>query len=255
VLAVLCLGGGAGAAIVLLGGEDSKPEETSTEAATIPSTTTTTTRTEEASSAPDEVGAAVGAIGAGRYIQVGSFRSVEGAEDERERIEAAGIRVIMIDSSEADELYPGFQVLVAGPFTDPTVESRVLDRLHKTEVPSAFARALTPAKEIGGPEALAGEWAGTLERTGTGSEDLDGPLEVTLSAPADGQTAQLNFKKPDCQLDLALEEAAALSLVYGQEDECVGGGSWRLRPRGDELSLVLLPPHSEVIILGVLDRQ
>lgn len=255
-LPALLIGAGVSIAIVLLAGKDSQPTETSTtEAATVPSTTTTTTRTEEAASSPAEVSPPVGTIGAGRYIQAGSFRTVAGAEAERERLEGEGIRVLVIDSSEADELYPGFQVLLAGPFTDAGAERGVLRRLHSSKVPSAFARTLTPAREIGGPEAVAGEWEGTLERTGTAGGDLDGSLEVTLSAPADGRQGRLTFDKPRCQVDLVLEEAAALSLLYDQEGDCVGKGSWHLRPRGDELSLVLLPPDSEVIVLGVLERQ
>lgn len=255
-LAALLLGAGAGAAVLLAGGGDSNQETTAeTDPATIPESTTTPTRTEEATAAAEPPAAAVGTIGAGDYVQAGSFRTLAGAEAERERLEAEGVRVIVVESDQAQELYPGFQVLLAGPFTGAGAERAALRRLRDQGVPSAFTRALSPARGITGPEAIAGEWAGELERTGGSQQDLEGPHRVTLSADAEGRTARLDFEDLHCELDLTLSEAGEVSLAYGQEGKCVGEGEWRLRPDGDEISLVLLPPDTEIIVLGTLYRQ
>lgn len=256
-LALLVVGGGAAAAIVLLGGEDSKQAETSTgEASTVPETTTVPTRTGEAGPAgAASTAPTAGTIGAGRYAQAGSFRTVPGAEAERQRLEEDGIRVMVVESDQAQELYPGFQVLLGGPFTSGAEERAMVRRLHGAAIPSAFGRALSPAAEIAGPEAIAGEWEGTLDRSGSDRASEDGPLPVTLTAAADGQTATLDFTSLNCEVGLALRDESEVSLTYGQEGGCVGGGSWRLRPSGEELSLVLLPPGSETIVLGVLDLR
>jgi hypothetical protein len=257
VLALLLVAAAAAAAIVLLGGEDSKQTEASPrDASTVPATAAAPTRTGEAGSATEAPpSATVGTIGAGRYVQAGSFRTVPGAEAERQRLEDDGIRVMVVESDQAQELYPGFQVLLGGPFPSLGAERSLVRRLHGDAVPSAFGRSLSPAAEIAGPEAIAGRWAGTLDRSGSSRPALDGSLAVTLSAPADGQSATLDFGGLHCTVDLSLEATTGASLTYGQEGGCVGGGSWRLRPSGEELSLVLLPPGTETIVLGVLDRQ
>jgi hypothetical protein len=258
VLVVLLVGGAAAAAIVLLGGDDSKQTEAAPrDASTVPETTDVPTRTGEAGS-PSEAAAAAttaGTIGAGRYVQAGSFRTVAGAEAERQRLEDDGIRVMVVESDQTQELYPGFQVLLGGPFTSSGPEQAMVRQLHGDAVPSAFGRALSPAAEIAGPEAITGNWTGTLERSGSSNPALDGPLPVTLSAAADGQLATLEFGSLSCEVELALRDATDVSLTYGQEGGCVGGGAWRLRPSGEELSLVLLPPDSEEIVLGILDRR
>ena len=257
-LALLLVAGAAAVAIVLLGGGDSKQTQASPrDASTVPATTAAPTRTGEAGAGSEAAAptASAGTIGAGRYVQAGSFRTVPGAEAERQRLEDDGIRVMVVESDQAQELYPGFQVLLGGPFPSPGPERSLVRRLHGDAVPSAFGRSLSPAAEIAGPEAIAGRWAGTLERSGSSRPALDGPLPVTLTAPADGQSATLDFGGLHCEVDLSLRAATAVSLTYGQEGGCVGGGGWRLRPSGEGLSLVLLPPDSETIVLGSLDRQ
>ncbi len=252
-LVLLLVGGGATAAIVLLGGDDSgQTQAAPSDSATIPATAAPPTRTGQAGSAAPA--AAAGSIGAGRYVQAGSFRTVPGAEAERQRLEDDGIRVLVVDSDEAQELYPGFQVLLGGPFPSPGAERSLVRQLHDDGVASAFARSLTPAREIVGPEAIAGRWTGTLDRTGSERPSLDGPLPVQLTASGDGQLATLDFKSLNCEVDLSLQAASAVSLTYGQEGGCVGGGAWRLRPSGEEMSLVLLPPDTETIVLGTLER-
>lgn len=258
VLALLLVAAGAAAAIVLLGGEDSKQTEAlPQDASTVPATTAVPTRTGEAGSATETAApaATAGTIGAGRYVQAGSFRTVPGAEAERQRLEEEGIRVMVVESDQVQELYPGFQVLLGGPFPSSGAERALVRRLHGEGVSSAFGRALSPAAEIAGPEAVAGRWSGTLERSGSDRPALDGPLPVTLTAPADGQPATLEFESLNCEIELVLQDATDVSLTYGQEGGCVGGGAWRLRASGDELSAVLLPPDSETIVLGTLDRR
>jgi hypothetical protein len=188
-------------------------------------------------------------------VQAGSFRTVEGAETERRRLREQGIDVNVVESDRAQELYPGFQVLLGGPFSGHGAERAMVRRLRDNGVPSAFARSLSPARAISGPQAIAGRWTGPLERTGTSQSNLDGTLPVTLMAEADGHLASIEFSSLHCTLDLPLESATAFSLAYGQAGGCVGGGVWSLRPQGDSLSVVLLPPDTDVIVIGTLSRH
>ena len=92
---------------------------------------------------------APGSIEAGRYVQAGSFKFVADAERERRRLATAGVSVEVVPSEEAQELYPGFEVLLGGPLRSGSEEALLLKRLHRNGVPSAFARPLTPAPPHG----------------------------------------------------------------------------------------------------------
>ena len=211
------------------------------------------TSPEPAETAPlDE--ATVGSVSAGRYIEAGSFRTVDGADTEQSRLAAQGIAVEVASSDGAEELYPGFQVLLGGPVSSASAEKSLLRSLRANGVPSAFARELNPAEEIAGTESVAGTWIGQLERTGSERPGLDGPLNVTLIADPDGSTATLHFDDDGCSVKLLAVTTTSVSLGYQQEGNCVGTGTWWLRPSGDGLMLTLLPPNTETIVLGTLER-
>ncbi|MEX2107428.1 MAG: SPOR domain-containing protein [Solirubrobacterales bacterium] len=255
----MIVGAGVGTAVVLLGGEDSDDGgPTTTAQETVPSTESPVTQTGEGTTTTPTTGAptqrVVGAVEAGRYVQAGSFRTVAGAETEQARLAAAGIPVTVVDSDAAQDLFPGFQVLLSGPFTSSSEEEQMLKRV-KGEVPSAFARDLAPALEISGPGDVAGEWTGELERTGTVRSGLNDDLSAVLYAAPDGQTASLAFDGIDCEVDLSLVELTAFTLGYEQGSDCVGGGRWSLRPSGVELIATLLPPDTDVIVVGSLLRR
>jgi len=261
VAAGLLLGGGFAAA-VLLGGEDAEPPTGPApgSAATVPIETAEPTResgeADSPAKAPDRrLPPPAGSAVAGQYVQAGSFRTVAGAGEEQLRLASHGIEVEVVASDRMQQLYPGFQVLLAGPFAAPGPIRSVLKRLHDNGVPSAFARRLDPAAAIVGGEAIGGRWSGALERSGSEQEWLNGSLRVTVTGSADGRTAQLDFSKPDCETSLSLAAASAVALTYDQRRECVGDGQWHLRPRGSSLSLTLLPPDSDVIVVGELSAE
>jgi len=198
----------------------------------------------------------VDSIEAGRYVEAGSFRTVDGAMTEQQRLGAQGIAVEVASSDGAEELYPDFQILLAVPYGSTTdSEKSLLKRLHANGVPSAFARELSPALEIEGPAAAAGTWIGELERTLCERPGLSGPLNVALSVEPDGNTASLDFQDDGCRTTLLAAEATDFTVGYEQQGACVGGGTWWLRPSGDELMVTLLPPDTDIIVLGTLHRS
>jgi hypothetical protein len=258
-VAAAIVGASVGAAVVLLDGGSDGSSATSSVEATVPPSESPVTQAGEATSSSPVLKApaqkVVGAIEAGRYIQAGSFRTVAGAEAEQSRLAAAGITVTVVDSDAAQELLPGFQVLIGGPFASSSQESRMLKRVQADGVPSAFVRDLTPALAISGAGDVAGEWVGELKRTGTVRSDLNGMLPVTLNAAPDGQTAAIAFDGIECEVELSLVELTSFTLGYAQGSSCVGGGRWSLRPSGSELSATLLPPDTDVIVVGTLRRR
>jgi hypothetical protein len=262
-LALACLGVAlVGAGLVtafLLGGGDGHSSSSSTtvasHAATVPAApdaaaTTTGTSAAPPSTAPSSP--ASGSIGAGVYVQAGSFRTTAGAEAERLRLEAAGIRVSVVDSDQAEELYPGFQVLLGGPFVGTSERRSMVKRLHRNGVPSAFARPLSPAVAIAGPEDAAGIWIGTLELSGFARPNQDGELQVTLSVDQDGRQASLEIPDRKCSVGLSLLAASELSLSFSQDRNCLGAGNVVMRPEGETISLTLLPPGADAIVVGRL---
>lgn len=256
---------GVAAAVLLVFGDGSgqTSDVLPTGAATVPSPREEArTRTGEASSglAEGEVGARAtgalaGTVATGRYVQAGSFRTVEGAATEQSRLREAGIDVSVVESDQAQDLYPGFQVLLAGPFAAGAAAQATVRALKENGVPSAFARNLSPARAIPGPAALAGVWDGTLERSGSERSSENGTLEASMAFRGDGRLASLDVPSLNCAVDLPLREAGEVSFSYGPASGCVDAGAWTLRPSGDELQVVLLPESSTVIVLGTLQRR
>ncbi len=258
-LGVALVGAGVATAVLLVGGDGKSSASTaalSSHAATVPATpnaaetSTGTTSSAPPSAAPSSP--AAGSIGAGVYVQAGSFRTTAGAEAERLRLEAAGILASVVESDQAEELYPGFQVLLGGPFVEATERRSMVKRLHRNGVPSAFARPLSPAVAIAGPEDAAGTWVGTLELSGFARPNRDGRLQVTLQVDPDGRQASLEIPDRNCSVGLSLLAASELSLSFSQDRNCLGAGDVVMRPGGEAISVTLLPPGAKAIVVGRL---
>jgi hypothetical protein len=193
-----------------------------------------------------------GSIEAGRYVQAGSFTFAADAEKERRRLAAAGIDVEVVPSEEAQELYPGFQVLLGGPLHLGSEEAALLKSLHGSGVPSAFARPLTPALPASPYSKLArGTWTGKLEESSTSHPRLDRTLPVTFVTSANGKEGTLIFLDINCVAELQAEPSTGPALRFGSNSGCFAG-SWQLRPSAGRLMLTLLPPDSDLIVLGEL---
>jgi hypothetical protein len=218
------------------------------------STTTVVTRSGGAGDSGGASAAAAplpsGSIEAGRYVQAGSFKFAGDAEKERQRLASAGIDVEVVPSEEAQELYPGFQVLLGGPLYSGTEEATLLKGLHRNGVPSAFARPLTPALPAPPYSKLArGTWTGKLEESSTSHPKLDRTLPVTFVTSANGKEGTLI--DVNCVAELQAEQSAGPALRFGRSSGCFAG-SWRVRPSDGKLMLALLPPSSDLIVLGEL---
>jgi hypothetical protein len=220
------------------------------------STTTVITRSGRASDSAGASAAAAtlpsGSIEAGRYVQAGSFKFTADAEKERRRLASAGVDVVVVPSEEAQELYPGFQVLLGGPLHSDSEEAILLKRLHRNGVPSAFARPLMPALPAPPYSKLArGTWTGKLEESSTSHPKLDRTLPVTFVTSANGKEGTLIFLDINCIAELQAEQSAGPALRFGRSSGCFAG-SWRVRPSDGKLMLTLLPPDSDLIVLGEL---
>lgn len=195
---------------------------------------------------------ATGSLEAGRYVQAGSFKFVADADVEQQRLAAAGVDVSMVSSEEAEELYPGFQVLLGGPFQSGSEAAAQLKQLHRNGVPSAFARPLTPAPSAPEYSEIARTWSGTLEESSTSRPKLDRTLPVTLTMEADERTGTLVFLGINCVVELTSQPPTEVSLKFAQGSDCLAPGDWWVRPSEGELSMSLLPEGSDVIVLGKL---
>lgn len=236
---ILAIGSGAAVALLLATG-GSTSSSTVVQRTTVPGAA-------EAADATDS-------IGAGRYVQAGSFQTTAHAEAERRRLAGHGIDVGVVSSNGAQELYPGFQVLLGGPLHSAAEEATMLRSLHRNGVPSAFARELTPAVETGGPEAIAGRWTGEVERTSSEHPNLNGVLPTTLTVAPNGTVGSLDFSTMGCHATLSLVSAASHTLSYDQEPPCAGSGTLQVRLAGGELMLTLLSPATDSFALGTLGR-
>jgi hypothetical protein len=237
----MAIGAGAAVALLLAAGGDSS------------STTTVLRRTTTtpAPPAPPPVG---GSIEAGRYVQAGTFQTPSHAETERLRLAGQGIEVEVVPSDEAQELYPGFQVLLRGPLLSAAEETTMLKSLHQNGVPSAFARGLTPAAP-GEAEEIAGGWTGEVERTIGEDPKLDGTLPATVSIAADGTAGSLDFPTLGCRSSLSLVSSTGYTVSYEQNPACAAGETITVRLDGDQLMLTLLSPSTDSFALGTLNRD
>ena len=238
--AILLAGAGVAAAILLSSGGSS-------------ASTTVISQGQAAAAEAVTLSPPAGSLEAGRYVQAGSFKFEADAEIERERLAGEGIEVEVVSSEVAQQFYPGFQVLLGGPFSSATAEAQLLRQLHHNGVPSAFGRELTPAQELSDPAVVAGNWAGSLERSSSSEPGVDGRLEASLSLAADGRRGHLRLGGCDIQLILAPSTTAALT--YRERSSCNTSGDWQLRPTSGRLMLAQLAAGDDLIVLGTLDRS
>jgi len=235
-VAIVLLGAGVAAAILL----------------TDQGSSSTTVVVEGSSTTGSERLSATGSVEAGRYIQAGSFKTLPHAEEERERLGALGIGVDVVSSDSAQELYPGFQMLLAGPYGSAAQARPLLRALHENGAPTAFVRDLTPALQSGGPGAITGTWSGTLERQSGDRPNLNDSLPATLTIEPGGDYGDLEFPSLGCTTGLTLSTETSSVLGYSQDPPCVGDGLWRVRVGEEGPMLSLLPSADDVIVLGTL---
>lgn len=190
-----------------------------------------------------------GSIGAGRYVQAGSFKFARDAEKERRRLAAEGVDVEVVSSDTAQELYPGFQVLLGGPLRSGSEGALLLKSLHRNGVPSAFSRPLMPASPHG--KLGNGTWTGKLEESSTSHPRLDRTLPVTLVTSEGGKEGLLIFLDINCVAELQAEPSPGPILRFERSSGCFAG-SWQVRRAGRKLMLAFLPPDNDVIVLGEL---
>src|SRR5262249_51194916 len=153
----------------------------------------------------------------------------------------------------AQELYPGFEVLVVGPVASRRNEAAIVGQLRQQGVPSAFARDLEPAAKAGGFDAASGSWKGSLEEMSSAHPSLNRSLPVTVRFGADGREGQLRLPSLGCRQTLtATGPASGPSLSYRQDSACPEEGTWLLRPTEGMLMLALLPAGNDLIFLGTL---
>jgi hypothetical protein len=240
-VAILVVGAGVAAAILLGAGGGSS------------TTTVVKTAADRGRPAPAPGTPEGGAIEAARYAQAGSFQTLEHAEAERLRLAAQGIDVKVVSSDLAEELYPGFRVLLGGPIHSHAEAAELLSQLHRNGVPSAFVRELTPAGDAE-PAAAAGDWSGSIERTSSEHPRLDGTLAISLSLAEDGASGSLELPGLGCHAGLSLNSSARNVFDYAQAPPCAGAGTVRLRLSGDELLATLPSPQTDSFSLGTLNR-
>lgn len=190
----------------------------------------------------------------GRYVQSGSFRSLEGAEEEVARLRGHGIDVFAIPADQVDELLPGFQVLLVGPLAGAAEERRVVRELERAAV-SGFGRDVTPSVELSGPSSAAGAWSGEVEQSSLrgAARPTTYPVDVTIAAG--GETGTVDYPEDECGGTLTLIEDDGYSLAYAETVEygpCIRGGVWHLRPTAEGMKAVWLHDSRDIMVEGTL---
>src|SRR5262249_4961684 len=153
-------------------------------------------------------------------------------ETERQRLAALGIETQLLPSEMAQELYPGFQVLVVGPIQGRDEEFAMTRKLRHNGVPTAFARELTPAISNIRYSEVAGGWSGTLEEISSAHPSLTRKLTVTAGFDSSGREGQLEVSSLHCRLNLIASSSSGTTISFDQKPACLGSGTWTLRPAG-----------------------
>lgn len=247
---IVLVGAGAAIAILLSRGGDASRTTVLVDRAGRTTTVTTEAERTETETVSSVAAPSNAEVDAGLYVQAGSFRTLPGAEEERERLAAAGIEVDVISSDGAAELYPGFQVLFGGPITGSAQERRLLEDLEENGV-DGFARDLSPAPQLGGAGDAAGRWSGELDRTSGERPNLEDTLDVTVEFEPGGSTGTLETAD-GCSENLSLKKEGPMTLTYSQDTSCVSGGDVFVRPAGDELMVSMLPLGTDIFVTGGL---
>jgi hypothetical protein len=190
----------------------------------------------------------------GRYIQSGSFRSPEGAEEEVARLRADGIDVFAIPADRADELLPGLQVLLVGPIAGSGEERRVIDALERDAV-SGFGRDLTPSTELTGPSSVGGGWSGEVEESSLRGFFDPRTYDVNMAVEDGGRIGTVDYPADGCGGSMTLIEDDGYSLAYKERIEygsCIRGGVWHLRPTSEGLEAVWLHDDRDIMVQGTI---
>lgn len=199
-----------------------------------------------------EAAGTVSELNPGRYVQAGSFRSAEGAQREVERLRGYGIDATSVPAEWANELLPGFWVLIVGPLEAGNEEQLVLHQLTRANV-SGFGRDLTPSTELSGPAAAAGSWGGKVERSYFKGARRAATYWIEVVIAADGESGTIGYPERGCHGTLSLIEDAGYSLAYGESidsGECPSGGVWHMRPTDAGLTAVWLSDTHEFMVQG-----
>lgn len=192
----------------------------------------------------------------GRYVQAGSFRTPDGAQEEVERLVGEGVAAYAIAAAEANELLPGFHVLLVGPLSGSREERLAIRELEQAQV-SGLGRSLTPSASLAGPEAAAGTWEGSFEQSHLRGSRGPSTYGIEIEIAADGESGTVEYPGRDCQGSLTLIEDSEYSLAYAESIEsgpCPAGGVWHLRPEGTELTAVRLHEDLQIFVHGTVPQ-
>lgn len=248
-VAIVLTGAGAAIAIILsAGGADSTTTVVEGGGAGGTQAGSDATTSSSGQSAP-------GSVSPGSYVQAGSFKFNQSARAEQGRLAGQGVTVEVLPSELAQELYPGFEVLLVGPLSGAREGKEVARTLHRKGVPSAFVRSLTPAAEVD-QAAAGGRWTGSLTESSAEHPNRNRSLAVSLTVNSDGGAGVLDLPKLSCQISLSAAPAPGpYSLEFDQQaGGCLGSGTWHVRPSASELTMTMLPRGTDIIILGSLQR-
>lgn len=196
-------------------------------------------------------GGGLSPLAPGRYIQAGSFRSPEGAQREVDRLVGEGIDVEAVPADWADELLPGFQVLLVGPLATSGEERQALQQLEDANV-AGFGRDLTPSGELSGPAVAAGSWSGDLEQSYLRGTRSPRTYRVDFTLAPGGESGTVDYPSRGCHASLTLSEESGFSLAYSESIEsgsCRPGGVWHLRPEGAAVTAVRLYEDLDVQVM------
>jgi len=191
----------------------------------------------------------------GRYVQSGSFRTVEAAEEEVARLRARGIDVFAVPAGWANELLPGFQVLLVGPLAGGAGEETRVERALAEAKVSGFGRDLTSSIALAGAPSLAGSWSGEVEESSLGGSPQRTRYEIEVSIAADGETGTIDYPEEGCGGTLTLLDDEEFSIAYAERIEygsCIDGGVWHLRLSAEGLDAVWLHDSRELVVEGTL---
>ena len=191
-------------------------------------------------------------IDPGRYVQVGSFRGAPRAEEEADRLRAAGLDADVYDTNAIVQLQPAFFVILAGPFAGSAGEDRAVGRARRAGIAGARRHFLEPATETDPP---AGYYDGTLSRKAAAGSPMNREIAATMDFSSDGQSATATFATPRCRSELQLSGTAGATWTYDEtvtSGDCLSGGTWSAKSSGSELRLTWWHPDRTYFVVGTL---
>lgn len=197
-----------------------------------------------------------GPIVPGRYVLLGSFRTARRAAFESERLRRAGLDAAVYDSNTVAGLQPAFFVLLAGPLSGAADEARALRRARRAHVIGPRSHRLGPARERSTPPA--GRWQGTLARRAPAGSPLNRMIDAALDVAGDGRTAAMTLATPACRGELRLIREDGVVWTYGETisgGDCLGGGTWTVKPEGSEARLTWWHPDRTYFVVGTLEAR